>query len=121
MGKLIMNTTIPEKKVKKQSNKEMLKSKIVDSVQIMGQDIKIEIKSLKDLYGQFSADKMTISLHDKYDLDTTIQTLIHEMLHAMFAISGHSELFLDNQEEANIRMLELALRPFIDESKLLKP
>ena len=125
MGKLVMNTTLADddskkKKVRKKSNKQVLQDNLPQTIEVLGQTIKVEIKTLKDLYGNFSADKMTICLHDKYDLETSIQTLLHEMLHAMLAISGQNEMLSADQEEGIVRMLELALLPYIDQSKLRK-
>ena len=77
-------------------------------IKVLGQTIKIVVKDMEDL-GEFDRSKLTISLSRSQTPDEMASSLLHEILHAVFFISGHSFIIEDNHEEALVRVLETGL------------
>ena len=97
----------------------MAVKKLPSHVKVFGTKIKITQEpeaNMPDLLGEFIADESRIRISNKLNQDAARETLLHEIIHAAFFISGHSELLKPTHEEALIRMLEKALIPFINES-----
>lgn len=85
-------------------------------------DYDVEVKKLQtDLFGETDNTNSTISLHKKQSLANLRDTLMHEVLHAVFFASGICRLLgWDNEtEEKAIRMLTPWLLQLIQENPAL--
>tara|TARA_Y100001937_G_scaffold123381_1_gene186129 strand:- start:1585 stop:1887 length:303 start_codon:yes stop_codon:yes gene_type:complete len=83
------------------------------SISIAGVTFKIEYKSIND-YGLCDIDKKVITIRDSLSNQDTLETLLHESLHACLAVSGLSYL-LNNEdtEEALIRCIDSLYIPIV--------
>ena len=76
-------------------------------VTVGGQTLRVEWADIAD-YGMYLHDekKIVLSVKLQDDADGLVSTLRHEMLHAAFAISGHSFGWTSEQEEQVVRCLD---------------
>ena len=82
-------------------------------VTIAGITFKILYKSMND-YGDFDIDKKLISIRDNLTNQETLETILHESLHACLAVSGLSYLIdSDETEEALVRCIDHLYIPVI--------
>lgn len=81
------------------------------TVSVLGVDVGVEWNAdLEDGdFGQFLADVPMAKIGKR----KVTQTFLHEMLHAIFYVSGQSEMMKEGQEEALIAALEHGLLPLI--------
>tara|TARA_R100001463_G_scaffold66915_2_gene120563 strand:+ start:10 stop:330 length:321 start_codon:yes stop_codon:yes gene_type:complete len=92
------------------SDKESYKPK---QILIAGIAFKIQYKPIND-FGLCDIDKKTITIRETLSNKETLETLLHESLHACLAVSGLSYL-LDNEEteEALIRCIDHLYIPIV--------
>lgn len=100
--------------MKKTKLSEHLPSKLA----ILGIVYKVKYVSLDGELGNCNPDTRIINIDKDQSVDDARSTLLHEALHAAFAVSGQSELFRKDHEEAVVRMLEAFLFPVSDVTKL---
>ena len=83
------------------------------SISIAGVMFKIQYKSIND-YGLCDIDKKLITIRDTLTAQETLETILHESLHACLAVSGLSYL-LNNEdtEEALIRCIDSLYIPIV--------
>ena len=81
-------------------------------VSIMGRPYRVEYTKLKkDLFGDCDSGKGLIRVNNKLTARVAQETLLHEVLHAILAESGLTQLLthVDGLEEAIVRGLERGL------------
>lgn len=84
-------------------------------IMIMGVKVKIRYMSKMifdeedELHGAFCAESMTIFISTKSDMHAT---LVHELGHAVLAISGLTHLLSSKTEEAVVSAIENGLKDF---------
>ena len=71
---------------------------------LLGKKIKFKTTKDSDLHGEFKIEEMTIYINP--DSTTIPETVLHEMFHAILAITGHDELLSKKQAEAMCRIVE---------------
>ena len=83
------------------------------SIRIAGIAFKIQYKQMND-YGLCDIDKKLITIRETLSNQETLETILHESLHACLAVSGLSYL-LDNEEteEALIRCIDHLYIPIV--------
>jgi len=83
------------------------------SISIAGVLFKIQYKSIND-YGLCDIDKKLITIRESLSNQETLETILHESLHACLAVSGLSYL-LNNEdtEEALIRCIDSLYIPIV--------
>ena len=83
------------------------------SISIAGITFKVQYKPIND-YGLCDIDKKVITIRDSLSNQETLETILHESLHACLAVSGLSYL-LNNEdtEEALIRCIDSLYIPII--------
>lgn len=83
------------------------------SIRIAGIAFKIQYKPIND-YGLCDIDKKLITIRETLSNQETLETILHESLHACLAVSGLSYL-LDNEEteEALIRCIDHLYIPIV--------
>ena len=89
--------------------------KIPEKIAIMGTEWTIRFATL-DCYGITQADDRTIVLNSLFiqDFNTSYATLKHELLHAVFHMSGIA--FMERfEEEAIVRVVENCYLPLLEE------
>ena len=89
--------------------------KIPKSVRVGGIKVKVIWCDMDDKWGDFNQDKREIRLSrqlNKKPKDTLL-TLVHEMAHASFRLTGLSEVMGDETEEAVVRNIEQIFIPAI--------
>lgn len=80
-------------------------------VLIGGHRFAIEYKQMED-YGVLHFEKRTISIRKNLSEEDTLDTILHEVVHACFALSGIGYLLdNDNLEEALVRAVENLVVP----------
>ena len=86
------------------------------SIVIAGINYKIEYKAISD-WGRMNEDKKIITLSTKIkDTETIVDTLLHEVLHAVLRMSGLYYSLLkanDSNEEGVVRGLENLYLPVV--------
>ena len=83
------------------------------SISIAGITFKILYKPMAD-YGDFDIDKKLISIRDNLTTQETLETILHESLHACLAVSGLSYLIDSVEtEEALVRCIDHLYLPVI--------
>ena len=116
---MIVPEKIAPKKPKATAKKKAdIEAALPSHVSIFGRKIKVVITNLKGLHGDFSIDKNLIRIHQAVPVESAKDTLFHECVHAALAISGHNEMFSEQQEEALVRMIEHAFAHIVDVDKL---
>lgn len=84
------------------------------NLKIMGQNIKVKREKLDDGdYGDYKEYVIRIS-SSLVDIDEVRSTLLHESMHAILHVTGHSERFRNNDEEALVWALETGLYPLLE-------
>lgn len=74
-------------------------------------EFKIVVKKMKD-YGDMDIDKKTIRIRKGLTQEESFDTMMHEIVHATFAVSGLSNILDDdNIEEAIVRVADYILFP----------
>jgi len=82
---------------------------------VMGRRVEVkhvsqeEMKQLdktQDLMGHFNPQDMTIHILSTLDKEISKRTLMHELFHAVLAISGLTAMLSDKQEEAVCNVIE---------------
>ena len=74
-------------------------------------EFKIVLKKMKD-YGDMDIDKKTIRIRKGLTQEESFDTMMHEIVHATFAVSGLSNILDDdNIEEAVVRVADYILFP----------
>ena len=83
------------------------------SISIAGVPFKIQYKQIND-YGLCDIDKKVITIRESLSNQETLETILHESLHACLAVSGLSYL-LNNEdtEEALIRCIDSLYIPIV--------
>lgn len=83
------------------------------TISIAGVPFKIQYKPIND-FGLCDVDKKVITIRDSLNNQETLETLLHESLHACLAVSGLSYL-LNNEdtEEALIRCIDSLYIPIV--------
>ena len=83
------------------------------SISIAGVLFKIQYKSMND-FGLCDIDKKLITIRESLSNQETLETILHESLHACLAVSGLSYL-LNNEdtEEALIRCIDSLYIPIV--------
>lgn len=83
------------------------------SIQIAGIAFRIQYRAIND-YGLCDIDKKLITIRKTLTNQETLETILHESLHACLAVSGLSYL-LDNEEteEALIRCIDHLYIPVV--------
>lgn len=89
-------------------------------VTVLGETFKIKYKPMisksdtgEGDYGQMVFDERVIYIDDQLKGRHLESTLFHEMIHAALAVSGHTFLLSEKEEESLVRALEHALMPNI--------
>jgi len=85
----------------------------MNSITIMGREVKIIKKKMDDLHGEFNGDKNTIYISNKLKDKELEDTILHEAIHAVFFYSGLNELLAEDKEEAIVRCLEYNFLPIV--------
>lgn len=80
--------------------------KLPSKVEIMGKTIPIVHEELKGAYAMFWPGKMSISINTTCPDNIIEDALLHELAHAVFEISGLTNILSLEQEEAICRALE---------------
>ena len=83
------------------------------TITIAGVPFKIQYKQMND-YGLCDIDKKVITIRESLSNQETLETILHESLHACLALSGLSYL-LNNEdtEEALIRCIDSLYIPIV--------
>tara|TARA_R100000278_G_scaffold38503_1_gene34151 strand:+ start:55 stop:363 length:309 start_codon:yes stop_codon:yes gene_type:complete len=83
------------------------------TITIAGIPFKIQYKQMND-YGLCDIDKKVITIRESLSNQETLETILHESLHACLALSGLSYL-LNNEdtEEALIRCIDSLYIPIV--------
>tara|TARA_R100001198_G_C5198767_1_gene188612 strand:+ start:572 stop:880 length:309 start_codon:yes stop_codon:yes gene_type:complete len=83
------------------------------TITIAGVPFKIQYKQMND-YGLCDIDKKVITIRESLSNQETLETILHESLHACLAVSGLSYL-LNNEdtEEALIRCIDSLYIPIV--------
>lgn len=83
------------------------------SIAIAGVPFKIQYKPIND-FGACDVDKKVITIRESLSNQETLETILHESLHACLALSGLSYL-LNNEdtEEALIRCIDSLYIPIV--------
>ncbi len=83
------------------------------SISIAGVPFKIQYKLIED-FGACDIDKKLITIRESLSNQETLETILHESLHACLALSGLSYL-LNNEdtEEALIRCIDSLYIPIV--------
>lgn len=91
----------------------------LSSIQILGKKIKIKYKDIDD-WGECDIDKkqITLSLKCLKDADQHWWTLIHEVTHMIFELSGLAYMEA-NDEESYVRCVENLVIPWVLEHQYL--
>jgi len=94
-----------------------MKTKLPKSVCILGVQYKVEMRELEDEgFGYSEGNARIIQINPKHPADTYMATLLHEILHQIFHISGLSNMLdstkEDKFEEAIVVALEHGLSPY---------
>lgn len=83
------------------------------SISIAGVLFKIQYKPIED-FGACDIDKRIITIRETLTNKETLETLLHESLHACFALSGLSYLINNEEtEEAIIRCIDALYIPIV--------
>lgn len=80
--------------------------KLPSKVEVMGKTIPIVREELKGAYAMFWPGKMSISINETCPEHILEDALLHEIAHAVFEISGLTNILTLEQEEAICRALE---------------
>lgn len=80
--------------------------KVPSKVELMGKTIPIVIEDLKGAYAMFWPGKMSISINTTCPEHLLEDALFHELVHAVFEISGITNMLAIEQEETICRALE---------------
>jgi len=94
-----------------------MKTKLPKSVCILGVQYKVEMQELEDGgFGYSEGNARIIHINPKHDPKTYMPTLLHEIIHQIFHISGISNMLdtvkEDKFEEAIVVALEHGLTPY---------
>ncbi len=91
--------------------------KKLSSINVIGQKIKIEYSEIEN-WGECDIDRKTIILSVKClkDKDFHWETLVHEVIHMIFELSGVAYMEA-NDEEAYVRCVESLVVPWVLENK----
>ena len=83
------------------------------SISIAGVPFKIQYKQIND-YGLCDIDKRIITIRESLSNQETLETILHESLHACLAVSGLSYLLnSEDTEEALIRCIDSLYIPIV--------
>jgi len=83
------------------------------TIQIAGITFKIQYKPIND-FGLCDIDKKLITIRESLSNQETLETLLHESLHACLAVSGLSYLLDNDQvEESLIRCIDHLYIPIV--------
>ena len=83
------------------------------SISIAGVLFKIQYKSIND-FGLCDIDKKVITIRESLSNQETLETILHESLHACLAVSGLSYLLDSDQvEESLIRCIDHLYIPIV--------
>lgn len=74
------------------------------TIKLLGKTIKLRSTNNPELFGEYKADEKTIYLN--LSTDDLESTLLHEMVHALLAITAQDQLLSDEQAEAVCRIAE---------------
>lgn len=80
--------------------------KLPTKIELMGKTIPVVREELKGAYAMFWPAKMSISINETCPDNLLEDALFHELVHAVFEISGLTQLMPLEQEEAICRALE---------------
>jgi hypothetical protein len=81
------------------------------TIDVGGIEFKIVFKKMED-FGDMDIDNKIINIRRGLPLEESFDTLMHEVVHASFAISGLSDILDDaNIEEALVRVADYLLFP----------
>lgn len=64
-------------------------------------------------YGEMDGEGGVIRINTSHGPEDQRRTLFHECIHAAFYVSGWSQVFSTNREEAIVRLIENALWPLV--------
>lgn len=76
-------------------------------IQIVGHDVTVKYRKKVSNFGEFYPDDNLIIVAND---EKWKEHLLHELLHAAFFYTGHSERFKENEEESIVRALENAFK-----------
>ncbi len=79
-------------------------------IMILGHEVKVSYRKKLNAFGYFYGDDNLIEIRND---EKWREHLLHEILHALFFYSGHSEKFSDNEEEALVRALENGIKTLV--------
>ena len=83
------------------------------SIAIAGVPFKIQYRSIND-FGACDVDKKVITIRESLSNQETLETILHESLHACLALSGLSYLINnEDTEEALIRCIDSLYIPIV--------
>ena len=83
------------------------------SISIAGVPFKIQYRSIND-FGTCDVDKKLITIRESLSNQETLETLLHEALHACLGLSGLSYLINnEDTEEALIRCIDSLYIPLV--------
>mgnify|MGYP001303679549 CR=1 FL=1 len=83
------------------------------SISVAGVTFKIQYKPIND-YGLCDIDKKLITIRDTLTAQETLETILHESLHACLSVSGLSYLINnEDTEEALIRCIDSLFIPIV--------
>ncbi|HAI19120.1 MAG TPA: hypothetical protein DCM10_14475 [Xanthomarina gelatinilytica] len=83
------------------------------TITIAGVPFKIQYKQMND-YGLCDIDKKVITIRESLSNQETLETILHEALHACLALSGLSYLINnEDTEEALIRCIDSLYIPIV--------
>lgn len=92
---------------------ESFLDKVPASLTILGNETPINIIKMKN-FGEFCYNREEIDLQVGVRDDLAKKTLIHEIVHAALAFSGHHEEIDEKKEEALCRMFENTFFPLVN-------
>ena len=95
--------------------------KKLKSIKVMGKTVKIIYKNFENGdWGRCDMDQLTILLNEKclQDKKTHWWTLVHEVTHMIFELSGIA-FMENNEEEAYVRSVENLVIPWVLENQHL--
>lgn len=81
------------------------------SVNIMGIPFDVEVKKKAKDHGLTNGPERKISITENKNSALMESTLLHEIIHGVFYVTGHSEWLTEEQEEALTLALEHAIIP----------
>ena len=86
-------------------------------MKILGIEIAVVLSPMDDNHGDYNGDKKQIRIDPDQQEEDKLTSLWHEMVHALFDITGHAYGLADSHEEALVRAME-NMMPFVDKKKL---